>query len=494
MRLLSKSRLLSFRQCPKRLWLEVYRHDLNTDQTGNGVKFTAGASVGEVARHLFDPAGAGVLVKVTGMELEKAFARSAELLQTEQPLFEAGFVGGGATAFADVLLPVDRHGSLAWRMIEVKSSSTLKDYQRDDVAIQAYVARQANLPLDSIAVATVDSAWVYPGEGDYRGLLLEDDMTEETHARESDVADWIAQARAVLESRQEPVKPTGKHCSDPFDCGFLDYCQSREPPIEYPVAWLPNIRTKALKAHIAEQRVLEMAEVPDELLNPIQRRVKVCTLSSQAFFDADGAAQALAPHGFPAFFLDFETISFAVPIWAGTRPYQPVTFQFSVHRLTGRDDAEHREFLDLSGKDPRQALATALVLACETAGPIYVYSSYEKTRLSDLIRDFPSLADGLARLQHRLVDLRPIAETYYYHPSQQGSWSIKKVLPALTNRSYDELEGIRDGGMAMEAYLEAIAPETAPDRRLELDRQLRQYCALDTQAMIEIWAAFVGLE
>ena len=146
--------------------------------------------------------------------------------------------------------------------------------------------------------------------------------------------EWIADAHAVLGLAAEPVKSTGRHCDDPFPCGFLQYCQRREHPVEYPVAWLPNIRTKASKSHIAGHGITDLREVPDKLLNTAQQRVKAHTLSGEPYFDAEQAAAALARHPLPAFFLDFETISFAVPIWKGTRPYQPLTFQFSVHRLS----------------------------------------------------------------------------------------------------------------------------------------------------------------
>jgi hypothetical protein len=148
--------------------------------------------------------------------------------------------------------------------------------------------------------------------------------------------------------------------------------------------------------------------------------------------------------------------------------------------------------LDLSGNDPREPLALALLAACEAAGPVYVYSAYEKTQIRELKRQLPALAEGLAALLHRLVDLRPIAERLYYHPSQQGSWSIKDVLPAITGHGYEELEGIKDGGMAMEAYVEAINPGTSAERKAEIERELKAYCALDTEAMIRIWEVFGG--
>jgi hypothetical protein len=492
MRALSKSKLLSFRQCPKKLWLESRHPELKVQPTGGTAGLAAGNAVGAIARRLYDPTGVGELVDVDKIGPEAALQRSRQLLDSPQPIFEAGFSTDEAIAFADVMLPLERQGSLAWRMVEVKAATDVKSYHRDDAAIQAFVARHAGARLDCIEIAHVNTGWEYPGDGDYRGLLVEEDVTNEVSSRESEVRGWISDAHAVLRLASEPVRPTGDHCSDPFPCGFLPYCQSREHPIEYPVAWLPNVRTKALKTHIAAERVTDLRGVPDELLNSIQQRVKAHTLSGEAYFDGARAMAELAQHPLPAFFLDFETISFAVPIWKGTRPYQPLTFQFSVHRLSEDRKLEHRDFLDLSGTDPREALAEALIEACEERGPVFVYSSFEASRIADLKKGFPRLKRPLSALLERLVDLRPIAEQCYYHPSQEGSWSIKKVLPALTGRGYEKLDGVRDGGMAMGAYLEAIELGVAAERKAEIEKELRQYCALDTEAMILIWNAFRG--
>jgi len=135
-------------------------------------------------------------------------------------------------------------------------------------------------------------------------------------------------------------------------------------------------------------------------------------------------------------------------------------------------------------------LAEKLIEACEKRGPVFVYSSFEAPRIKDLTKQFPWLRRPLSALLKRLVDLRPIAEQCYYRPYQEGSWSIKKVSPALTGRGYEELQGVMDGGMAMEANQEAIEPGTTGERKVEIDAELRAYCALDTAAMIEIWRVF----
>ena len=149
MRTFSKSKLLALRQCPKRLWLEVHRPDLRVDSAATQASFQVGFQVGDVAQRIYDPQGVGALIDVASEGFDGALQRSAMLLQTAQTIFEAGFSAGGALAFADVMLPALRDGKQVWRMVEVKSSTSVKDYYRDDVAIQAYVAHAANVPLDS---------------------------------------------------------------------------------------------------------------------------------------------------------------------------------------------------------------------------------------------------------------------------------------------------------------------------------------------------------
>ena len=494
MRTLSKSKLLAYRQCPKRLWLELSRPQLRQDSAQTQAGFDVGHQVGDIARKLYDPKGEGQLIDPQVEGFAAAFARTKALLNSPQPIFEAGFSAGGALAFADVMVPLEQDGKLQWKMVEVKSSTSVKDYHRDDAAIQAFVARTVGAPLASISLAHIDSSWTYPGGGNYKGLLLEEDLTSEAFGRDAEVKTWIADAQAVSCAASEPTRGTGPHCSDPFECGFLQYCRSQEPQAEYPVRWLPRIQAKELKALIESDNTIDLRIVPDALLNDQQLRVKAHTLSGEVFFDAAGAAADLIAHKLPAYFLDFETIQFAVPIWAGTRPYQQIPFQFSLHYLAPSGELTDQAFLDLSGADPSHAFAQALVSACGDSGAVFVYNAgFETARIRELSERFPLLKDALLAINERVVDLLPVARERYYHPSQQGSWSIKKVLPAVApDLRYDALEGVQDGGMAMTAFLEAISPKTTPPRKNEIETQLLKYCGLDTFAMVRLWQFFSG--
>ncbi len=491
---LSKSRLLAYLQCPKRLWLGLHRSELERQSDAAQKVIEVGHQVGDIARQLYDPKGKGVLIDLTTTAVTDAIEMSRPLLGAASgPVFEAGFAAAGARAFADIMLPVSWKGKKSWRMIEVKSSSAVKDYHLDDVAIQSFIARQAGVALDSVVLAHIDSSWIYPGGGDYRGLLVENELTEQAFGRGADVRSWIAAAQVVAGSKEEPERCTGGHCSKPFECGFIDHCRQHEPQIDFPVSCLPGGKSARLKAHLAQDDVRSLSDVPDDLLNERQLRVKQCTLDDLVFFDAEKATAALAEHELPAWFMDFETVIFAVPRWRGTRPFQQIPFQFSVHRLGRRGRLDHTAYLDLEGDDPSRGFAEALIGACGDRGPIYVYNAgFESARIKELAERFPRYKARLLAIETRIVDLLPIAREHFYHPLQQGIWSIKEVLPMISELDYAQLAGIQNGGMAMDAYVEAVSPATSAERKSRIRQELLDYCALDTYALVRLWQFFSG--
>ena len=458
------------------------------------MRFDSGHQVGDIARRLYDPKGSGAMLDPGKDGLENVFAKTQQLLRSPKPIFEAGFRTEEALAFADVMVPTRKGGKVVWKMVEVKSSTSVKNYHLDDAAIQVFIARANGVELSSASVACIDSDWVYQGNGNYLGLLYETDVTEQSLSRELEVRKWIADAQCVIASAQEPAVKVSSHCNVPFECGFSAYCQSQMPVANHPISQLPGRLSKPLRELIEAQDLTDLQEVPDELLNDRQLRVKHAALSGTTFFDAAGAAKALKQHKLPAYFMDFETIQFAIPIWKGTRPYQQIPFQFSVHRLSRTGELEHESFVDLTGEDPSREFSKALIAACGDQGPVFAYNAvFEKSRILELAARFPRLGSALKRLAERVIDLLPIARDHYYHPDQQGSWSIKAVLPSLCpDLDYDQLDGVQNGGMAMEAYTEALNPTTTPERRAQIERQLVAYCALDTLALVRLWAAFSG--
>lgn len=316
----------------------------------------------------------------------------------------------------------------------------------------------------------------------------------------------------MLRKSEPPAIEMGAHCQTPFACPFSGHCtaSAAQPgkPVSAPVKWLPQVRTRSLKARLAEPGVVSMEQVDDALLNDLQRRVKRATLTGEPWADPGSASDALTKVRWPLHFLDFEAVNPAVPRWAGTRPFQQIPFQYSLHVLHEDGQLEHREFLDLSGVDPRLALARQLLsdIPRDGVGTVLAYNASFEGQVLEALAQFvadagvtggrgngESIARGLRALRARLMDLLPLARNAWYHPAQQGSWSIKRVLPTLTEgaASYDDLEDVADGLQAVQAYLRATAPGMDAAEVESIRQALRKYCEQDTQAMVALWGHLV---
>jgi hypothetical protein len=182
-------------------------------------------------------------------------------------------------------------------------------------------------------------------------------------------------------------------------------------------------------------------------------------------------------------FLDFETISLAVPEWPGCAPYDSAPVQFSVHieRVGG---LEHHQWLAEGPGDPRRDLALALVDACAGAKTIAAYNAgFERGVIEDLAGACPDLARPLMALARRLVDLLPVVREHVYHPTFGGSFGLKSVLPGLTGHGYDDL-ALADGGTASASLERFLFDTLAAAERETLRRDLLAYCARDTWALV----------
>ncbi|MEW6647314.1 MAG: DUF2779 domain-containing protein [Pseudomonadota bacterium] len=480
---LSKSRIVAHRQCPRRLWLQVNHPELAEEGDGSSTRFATGNQVGDIARTLHP---GGVLIDTN--DLKQALADTARLLQeAPRPLFEATFQADGVLVQADLLLPDGK----AWRMAEVKSSSRVKDYHLTDAAVQTWVARQAGVPISRIEIAHIDTSFIYPGKGDYRGLLVHSDITEQVKTQEGEVPGWIASARVTLDGA-DPQTPPGPQCHDPFDCPFFGHCvPHNEKEDGYPPEILPH--SGKLADTLRSEGYADIRHIPEgRLSKPKHVRIWQATRNNEVILDP-AAAKELCRLGWPRYYLDFETIQFAVPIWAGTRPYAQIPFQWSCHIEQQDGAVAHLEHLADGSGDPRRAFAESLLTAVGISGPILVYNAaFERSRMRELAADFPELTQALETAIERIVDLLPIAREHYYHPDMRGSWSIKAVLPTIApDLAYDTLE-VADGGMAQEAFTEMIQPETTPDRKAFLYNALLKYCERDTWAMVRVARYFQG--
>ena len=482
---LSKSRFQSGRQCHRRLWLEVHRRDLIKWNEADELKFAEGNRFGELARVLL---GSGVLVKADHRNFEQALAETQDLLalplDANHLIYEAAFEHESVRIRADAFI---KRPCTWFSLIEVKSSTEKKPEHLWDCAVQAWVARGNGFgeSLDEIILAHVDNGFVYTQEGDYDGLLRQTDVTGDVADLEADVPGIVAELHEVLAGPQPDIA-TGPHCTKPYDCPFLTHCRASEPlPAEYPIALLPHARK--LIAQLQADGYRDLREVPlDRLQTDKQRRIAQATRSGAPYISTELAGK-LDAIGWPRHYLDFETISFVIPRWLGTRPWQQIPFQFSCHSEQLDGGVVHNHFLDLSGESPMAGFVETLRAAVGDKGPILVWNqAFEAGRLRDMADLFPEQAGAMRELIDRMIDLLPIYREHYYHPAMHGSWSIKRVLPTIAPElDYKDLH-IGSGGDAQLGYLRAISSETPTAEKEQIGRQLLDYCERDTEAMLRL--------
>jgi hypothetical protein len=479
---LSKTRILNGLQCPKRLWLEVHRPELAEYSKLSAQFIQAGNEVHKAYRELIPD---GILVEHVD-DLNAALEQTRLILSESAgaPVFEGAFEHTGVLVRADLIFPV----STGSRLVELKAAGSVKDYHIQDCAIQTWVIEGAGIPIKTVELAVIDTSFVYPGGGDYRGLFRHEDVTESVRILIPQVAGWVRECRKVLESAM-PVVGIGDHCRAPYACPLLEHCSVEGPA--YPVTCLPYGRNVA--EELMAEGILDIRDIPEgKLSNSTHERVHRVTKSGKAEI-VPSVVAVLNQFPYPRYYLDFETIAFAVPRWRGTRPYQQIPFQWSCHVEHADGSIEHKWFLDTSGEAPMRAVAESLVSNLGDSGTIFMYSPFEKTRISELAFMFPNLAGRLDSLAKRLVDLYPIVKDHYYHPDMMGSWSLKSVTACIApEMSYEKLQEVTDGMAAQRAYLEIIMPGTDNVRRENLRNKLFEYCKLDTIAMIRITRLLQG--
>ena len=480
---LSKSRVMSGQQCLKLVHFKVHQGRLEKISAKTKAIFQEGHQVGDIAQDIYGK-GEGTFIEYDP-GLGKAIRDTVELLSKgpDKPIYEATLEYEGVQVRADVLLPSGQ----GWRMIEVKSSSSLKDEHKRDSAIQAWVFKSLGYQLESISVAHVDTSFVYQGDEDYTGLLVEHDITDDVEALLPFVPGWVDLAWGAVKAEM-PEVPVGKHCENPYPCGFYDQCWPSDA--EYPVYGLGGSK-KDLAAWVNEG-LRDIREVPTEGLTPKRRRIHSATVSGEPEV-LPGGRKFVESLAYPRYHLDFETISPVVPIWAGTRPRQVLSIQYSCHIEEAPGLFDHKEFLDLSGEPPMRSLAETMIKDLGTEGPILMYTGYEKIRIKEMSAMFPDLASQLEAVIERLVDLKPPTLKNFYHPLMLGSWSIKDVAPVIPGCvDYNEMEGIKEGSGASMGFLEAIKPGIFAKEKKRLDKELRYYCWVDTKNMVELVRFFEG--
>ena len=446
--------------------------------------FDQGHEVGTLAKKLF-PGG----IDIPTADFSANIRITRENMLSGRPLFEAGILAGNIFCRPDILNPV---GTGEWDIIEVKSSTGVKDVNIWDVAFQRLCCESLGMKIRACKVAHINNQYVRQGEIDAQRLFTTDDITARVNEYGVGLSRRVDEMVSVMRRRKCPEVGIGPYCLDPYLCPLQPLCWAFLP--EHSIFDLYYGGKKRFE--LFDGGVTGLTDIPADYELDVKQQIQVNSVSrGQEHVDRQEIQSFLDSLRYPIYYLDFETFGPAVPLFDGTRPFQSIPFQFSLHVVTDNGGvAAHFSYLADGRDDPRPALAAGLRELLGDSGSIVAYSAiFEASVLRDLAGALPEYGDWVAGLQDRIVDLlKPFHSFHYYHPEQRGSASLKNVMPALTGISYEGLT-INDGRMAAAAYMTATYGETTEDERMSIRRALEEYCGQDTGGMVEIVKRLIAI-
>jgi hypothetical protein len=468
-------------QCPKLLWFRYNAKDqIPAHDEATQAIFDQGHEVGSLAKQLFP---GGIEIECDHSDYDQVLALSKQHLARRVPLFEAGFTHDGGFARVDVLNPV---GKNEWNIVEVKSTTELKEeVHLPDIAFQAHVLTGAGVKIRNCFLAHINGDFVRRGAIDPHKFFTLEDVTTLVSALSCEVETKLVEMQHTIGLRAHPEIQIGPHCDKPYTCPLHERCWSFLPEASVFTLYRGGKKSFAL----LKQGIHHLAKIPDDFKLTTNQEIQRSTLlTGKPHVDRSAIADFLEQLEYPVSYLDFETIGTAIPLFDETRPFQQVPFQFSLHIVRSKNaEPEHRQFLAEGTADPRPEFMRRLRDALPETGSVVSYNAGFETRcLKEGCELLPEFKPWFAKMKPRIVDLLlPFREFRYYHPRQNGSASMKAVLPALTGKGYEHLD-IQEGNAASREFLRVTFGEVSKAERAKVRKQLEEYCGLDTEGMLAI--------
>lgn len=480
--ILSKSTFIKGMQCHKALYYHKHHRALRDEiSAAQEAIFAQGTSVGELAQQLF-PGGVDCTPE-SYYDFQSAVIKTQEeIAKGSKIIYEAAFQHNGVLAALDILV---KHSD-GWRAYEVKSSTSVSETYEIDATIQYYTITNSGIDLKDIFIVHINNQYIKNGAIDVEKLFSIVSVKEQVINLLPGIPNQVDQLKRVLQLPKAPTVEIGKHCSTPYSCDFMGHCWKHVP--DYSVFNIARLNINK-KFELLENNILYLKDIPETFpLNDKQWMQVQSEKNNETFIDKKAIRAFVSNLKYPIYHLDFETFATAVPIFDGSRPYQQLVFQYSLHIEHEDGSFEHKEFLaEINGEDPRIKFTKQLINDCGKQGSVLVYNiGFERGKLNDLIDFLPQHILPLSNIIDRLEDLMiPFQKRWYYTPEMQGSYSIKKVLPALAPElSYQNL-AIQEGGTASNTFA-AMAQGIFTGDIEKTRKDLLDYCKLDTFAMVKI--------
>ena len=492
--MLSKSKYCSFVQCPKNLWLKTYRPDLETSDASLDSRLESGNEIGDLAMQLF-----GDFVEVTSykedgrLDLSAMIDKTSDLIGKGQSVIcEASFSYDGNYCAVDILKKEEN----GYAIYEVKSSTHASRIYAVDIAYQKYVLEHCGVKVTGTYLVCINADYVFDGRLRLNEFFQIVDVSAAVEEEFVQVEENVLSAKDVMRRASAPDCDLSESCQDPYPCAFWEYCSEHLPKPSVFDLYRLGFRKEIeyYKKGIVSYKDLENDKVMKNHIRSLQVKHELYDLGT--YTDKKGIRSFLDTLSFPLYFLDFETMQPIIPEFVGTKPFAQIPFQYSLHYMESADDSlHHKEFLGISGEDPRRAIAEQLCADIPKDVCVLAYNkSFECGRIRELAATFPDLAEHLLNIESHIKDLiDPFRAGYYYNRAMGGSFSIKSVLPAIypnePTLDYHNLEGVHNGGEAMELFPKI--KDMMPEEQAMARYNLLKYCELDTYAMVKVWEELI---
>jgi len=404
------------------------------------------------------------------------------LYNVEEYKLQETEIDGNYEARSDALIKNPKTGK--WDMYEVKSSNTIDKNHIYDVTFQTLVFEK-HYDLGDIYILHLNKDYIRKGDLNLVELFVADNVTQKVQ----EVRDIVEQGRydAYLVEKSE-YSELGHWCYKPKDCPCKDLCHPNLP--EYSIFDVNRLSGSKKKLdELVENGIFSIYDIPHDFpLSDLQRTQIDIAQSEKTFIDKPAIKNLLNELKYPLYFLDYESFNPAIPVFDGYKPFDQMTFQYSLHvqRKSEDTELEHYEFLETDPIDTIPNLLNSLKSNIGTNGSIIVWNkSFECTQNKRMAEIYPEFESFIENVNSRVFDLMEIFQKLYYVDNKaKGSYSIKKILPVFDSTLDYKAMSIGDGATAMSTWNKLVNKNDGEKDKIRND--LLRYCELDTLAMVRV--------
>ena len=404
-------------------------------------------------------------------------------------IFQGRLVSSNLTCIFDIL---EKEGD-KYNLYEIKASTKVKEEYYYDLAFQRKVIEGAGFKLNNIKIIYVNNEFTLTEKGiAVEDIIKIEDVKEKVLGKEEYVDENIKKAFQIIAMGKE-----NPPSFSPVNIGklgklqeWLEVYRNLETISENSIYNLSRISLKKI-IMFDEIKVNSQNDIPDDMFSELSDRQQkqILSIKDGRIIEKEEIKNFMNKFKYPLHFLDYETYMDVIPRFIGTRPYQQIPIQYSLHILHEDGKLEHKEYLHTTTEDPLKIVAENLQKDVSPEGTFIVWNESFEKKCNELIGEcFSPSKTFFEDINSRIVDLmEPFCNSYFVDKGFLGSASIKKVLPVLIPELSYKTLNIQDGASAQKIWGETFLGPTTDAEKTKVIKDLKEYCKLDTLSMVEIY-------